>query len=129
MTLIKRTLLGLAITCGTTMAAATMAADCVQPQAPTMPDGAKAALEDMLAGQKAVKAFQASNLEYMTCVQSEIDAAEKMAIEAKSDDAKAAAQAKHQDAVNTYNAAVSKEEEVAGQFNTEIREYKAANPS
>ena len=41
---------------------------------------------------------------------------------------RAAAKVAYDKAVETYNAAVSKEEEVAGQFNTEIREYKAANP-
>jgi hypothetical protein len=45
-----------------------------------------------------------------------------------SDEEKAAAQETYQKGVDAYNAAVSKEEEVAGQFNTEIREYKAANP-
>ena len=34
----------------------------------------------------------------------------------------------HQEGVDAYNAAVSAEEDVAGRFNTEIREYKAANP-
>ena len=43
-------------------------------------------------------------------------------------DAKDEATAAYNKAVEMYNAAVSAEEEVAGQFNTEIREYKAANP-
>ena len=36
---------------------------------------------------------------------------------------------KYQEAQETYNSAVSAEEAVAGEFSTEIREYKAANPS
>ena len=104
-----------------------MAGDCNAPEAPSLPDGSTASMEEMLAGQKAVKEVQAANLEYMGCVEKEISAAEEAALKA-SEDEKEAAQAAHQKAMDTYNSAVSKEEEVAGQFNTEIREYKAANP-
>jgi len=55
-----------------------------------------------------------------------MNAAETAAQEA-SEDNKSAAKETYADLVETYNAAVSVEEEVAGQFNTEIREYKAAN--
>ena len=105
-----------------------MAQDCSGPQAPELPDGATASMEDMLAGQKAVKAYQAANLEYMGCLEKEFTAAEATALESESEADKKAAQAEYQKAVDAYNAAVSQEEEVAGQFNTEIREYKAANP-
>lgn len=104
------------------------AGDCTNPAAPTLPDGGTASMEDMLAGQKAVKDFQAANLEYMSCVEKDIAAAEEATLKAADDKEKEAAQAAHQKALEAYNAAVSKEEEVAGQFNTEIREYKAANP-
>ena len=119
---IKLTVLSLAL--GSSM---TLAGECVQPPAPTLPDGAKAAMEDMLAGQKAVKTFQAANLEYMGCLEKEFNAAEAAALEG-SEEEKTTAQATYQKSVDAYNAAVSKEEEVAGQFDTEIREYKAANP-
>ena len=46
------------------------------------------------------------------------------AAESASDEDKAALKGLEEE----YNSAVSKEEDVAGQFNTEIREYKAANP-
>ena len=118
---IKSTLLALAL-----VAAPALAQDCDQPEAPTMPDGASSTMEDMLAGQKAVKAFQAANIDYMSCVEEAMNAAEVAVTEA-SDDDKAAAQETVAKLVETYNAAVSVEEEVAGQFNTEIREYKAAN--
>lgn len=100
-----------------------LATDCNAPAAPMMPDGATATMEDMLAGQKAVKTFQAANLEYMKCLEPSIATAEA-AIQAGDEGAAEAYQA----AQETYNAAVSTEEAVAGQFNTEIREYKAANP-
>jgi hypothetical protein len=118
---IKSTLLALAL-----VATPALALDCDMPEAPTMPDGASSTMEDMLAGQKAVKAFQAANIDYMSCVENAMNAAEAAAKEA-SDDDKAAANEAYAKLVETYNAAVSVEEEVAGQFNTEIREYKAAN--
>ena len=118
---IKSTLLALAF-----VATPTLAQDCEQPPTPTMPAGATSAMEDMLAGQKAVKAFQAANIDYLACVEKAMNAAETAAKKASDDDKEAAKEA-YADLVETYNAAVSAEEEVAGQFNTEIREYKAAN--
>ena len=119
---IKIAAMGLAL-----LSSASFAEDCTQPAAPSIPDGAKASMEQMLEGQKSVKTFQSANLEYMACLEKAFTAA-KAASEEGSDDAKASAMKAHTKAVDAYNKAVSKEEEVAGQFNTEIREYKAANP-
>jgi hypothetical protein len=106
--------------------AATMAADCIAPETPDVPNGASASMEQMLAGQKAVKAFQAANLEYMSCLDPLLAEATAAAKEKNaSDEAIAAVKALEE----KYNAAVSHEEEVAGAFNTAIRAYKAANPS
>ncbi len=115
---IKYTALALAL--GSTPA---LAADCEAPAAPELPDGATSTMEQMLAGQKAVKAFQTANLEYMKCLEPGLTAAEA-AVQAGEE----GATEKYQAAQETYNAAVSAEEAVAGEFNTEIREYKAANP-
>ena len=105
-----------------------MAGDCSGPQPPSLPDCATSSMEDMLAGQKAVKEYQAANLEYMGCLEKAFTAAEAAALESTSEEDKKAAQATYQEAVDAYNAAVSQEEEVAGQFNTELKEYRAANP-
>lgn len=105
-------------------------ADCVKPDQPSLPDGASASMEDMLAGQKAVKAFQEANLDYMGCLEETFTAA-KAKIESGKVDSKETAEelkSNYEKAVDAYNSAVSMEETVAGQFNTEIREYKAANP-
>lgn len=103
-------------------------AECVLPEKPELPDGANASYDDMIAGQQAVKDFQEANLEYMSCIEKEIKDAESEAKNKKaSKEDRADAVARHSEAVEKYNAAVSQEEEVAGQFNTEIREYKAAN--
>jgi hypothetical protein len=102
-------------------------AECTSPEAPTVPDGSTASMEDMLAGQKSVKAFQEANLAYMQCLEEGYTAAEAAA-KTGTEEEMAAAQEAYTKGIDAYNNAVSKEEEVAGQFNIEIREYKAANP-
>lgn len=115
---LKFALLGLALA-----SAASMADDCVAPDAPQVAEGEESTLEEMLATQKAVKEFQAANLTYMSCLEPQLAAAEAAAKEGDE-----GAIATFQKIQETYNAAVSKEEEVAGKFNTEIRDYKAAHP-
>lgn len=113
---------------GLTLVSSQAFAECTSPEAPSLPDGATASMEDMLAGQKAVKTFQAANVAYMKCLEEGFTAAEEVAKNGTTDEEKAAAQAEYTQGIDAYNDAVSKEEEVAGQFNVEIREYKAANP-
>lgn len=115
----KMALLGLALS-----SSMSMADDCVAPAVPEVPDGASSTMEQMLAGQKAVKTFQAANLEYMACLEPKLAAAEADAVEGSEE-----AVQTYQKIQEDYNAAVSREEDVAGKFNTAIREYKAANPS
>jgi hypothetical protein len=101
-----------------------MAEDCVAPTPPAIPEGEESSLEQMLNGQKAVKAFQEANLAYMSCLEPKLTAAEEAA--------KAGTEGAAENYLKlqeTYNNAVSKEEEVAGKFNSEIRDYKTANPS
>lgn len=100
-----------------------MAEDCVAPSAPDINEGEESTMEQMLETQKAVKAYQAANLEYMSCLELELAAAEAAAREGAE-----GAVEQYTTLQEIYNAAVSAEEEVAGKFNNEIREYKAANP-
>lgn len=116
----------LALLCLALGSAVTFAGECTPPEVPSLADGSTASMDDMLAGQKAVKAFQAANLEYMGCLDPQIAAAAEAATADSATDADKAAVKQLEE---LYNAAVSAEEELAGQFNTEIREYKAANPS
>ena len=118
---LKITFLALALTSAGSMA------ECTQPEAPNLPDGARSTMEDMLEGQKAVKTFQTANVAYMDCLEKAFTAAEAAAEEG-TDEEKQAAQATYTETVDAYNAAVSKEEEVAGEFNTQIKAYKKANP-
>lgn len=122
MKLIKFATLGFALAAGTSFA------ECDAPELPTLPDGATSTMEDMLDGQKAVKAYQSANLEYMGCLEQAFTQAEEQFKSLQDSTAKDAAKKTYDEAVEAYNAAVSKEEEIAGQFNVEIREYKAANP-
>ena len=54
--------------------------ECVAPDAPSISEGEESTLEQMLASQKAVKEFQAANLEYMSCLEPKLTAAEAAAI-------------------------------------------------
>lgn len=115
---IKLALLGLAL--GSTVS---VAGECVPPQAPTVAEGSTASMEQMLAGQKAVKTFQAANIEYMSCLEPQITAAQAEVTSGSKDAADTVKKLEER-----YNEAVSAEEGVAGQFNSAIRAYKEANP-
>ena len=52
---------------------------CDMPVAPPTPDGGSATLEDMIAAQGEVKAFQAANAEYLECVD-DLMASEKASV-------------------------------------------------
>ncbi len=111
-------LLGLALG-----SAVSMADDCGAPDAPQVPEGEDSSLEQMLTTQKSVKEFQAANLAYMSCLKPMLATAETEAKEGRK-----GATESYQKILEMYNAAVSKEEEVAGKFNTELHDYTAANP-
>ena len=122
MRLLKTAAIGLFVISGSVAAG-----DCTDPDVPTIPDGASSSMEQMITAQKSVKAFQAANIEYMECVEVNLSAAGASLKQSTGDD-KAAAQATFDELEAAYNAAVSAEEEAAGQFNAAIREYKDANP-
>ena len=100
------------------------ASACDAPVAPPASDGDSATLEEMVAAQGEVKAFQSANAEYLECVDEQM-VSEKAAIDEGDD----SAQERYALAAADYNAAVSREEQVAADFNTAIRAYKAANPN
>ena len=106
-------------------AAATAAAyaDCPYPQAPTkIPDGATATLEEMVAGQKAVGAYQKAINDYTACIDKELDdtiarAGDKLKPEQKADMQRVEAQ--------KHNAAVDQLQAIADRFNEQVKVYKA----
>jgi hypothetical protein len=106
-------------------AAATAAAyaDCPYPQAPAkIPDGATATLEDMVAGQKAIGAYQKAITDYTACIDKELDDAlakggDKLKPQQKTDMQRVEAQ--------KHNAAVDQLQAVADRFNEQVKVYKA----
>jgi len=102
----------------------TAVAECTLPEQPTIPDGATSTMDEMVAGQKAVKAFQADAQAFRVCLDEEMDGLKSAATEG--DKAAAEAYAAKTDA---YNASVAAEEKIANEFNAQIRAYKAANAS
>lgn len=93
-------------------------AACDYPSQPRMPDGTNASKDEMIAGQKAVKAYMASMDDYLACIEDE-------AVAAKSED-EAPEITQQRDALlnKRYNAAVAEMEEVAARFNEQVRAYK-----
>ena len=120
MNFIKLALIGVAL--GSTVS---IAEECTAPAVPALPDGATASMDQMLEGQKAVKEYQAANTAYRTCLEPKVSAAE---VAAAGDSPGPELQETLKQLNEDYNASVSKEEELAAQFNTELREYKGANP-
>lgn len=100
----------------------TAMAECTAPNQPSMPDGASSTMDEMITGQKAVKAFQADAQKFRACLDKEIESMRSAASDG--DEAAAESFAAKTDA---YNASVAAEEEVANKFNAQIRAYKEAN--
>jgi hypothetical protein len=98
-------------------------ADCPYPAAPTnLPDGRTATMEDMLAGQKAVKEYQKSIDVYVACIDKELDdkiaaGGDSLKPQQKTDLQKMEAQ--------KHNAAVDQEQSVADRFNEQVKAFKA----
>jgi mannose/cellobiose epimerase-like protein (N-acyl-D-glucosamine 2-epimerase family) len=97
---------------------------CDAPATPDTPNGATATLEEMIAAQQAVKAFQTANNAYRDCLD-----AVMAANEAGATDGDEAATEARNGAVEAYNTAVSAEERLASEFNADIRAFREANPS
>jgi hypothetical protein len=117
-----KALLAMAFTAGLALVGPAYA-DCPYPPAPDkLPDGATATLEDMLAGQKAVKAYQAAIDSYVACIDKELDAA----ITKGGDQLKPAQKADMQHVeAQKHNAAIDQVQAVADRFNEQVKVFKA----
>jgi hypothetical protein len=93
------------------------AAACESPAAVPVPDGKTSTMEQMLAGQAKVKAYQTAMTEFLACIDGEAAAQGETAPE----EFKSLMVARH-------NAAVAEMEGVAAAFNDQIKAYRAANP-
>ena len=98
-------------------------ADCSYPAAPSkLPDGASATLEEMVAGQKAVKEYDKAIKDYVDCIDKEVDqkiaqGGDKLKPEQKADMQKVEAQ--------KHNAAIDQLQSVADRFNEQVKVFKA----
>jgi len=89
---------------------------CELSEAPIIPDGNVASQDELLAAQKAMKAYQEVLLEYRTCIDGmsasiDLETEEGIAEKAVND--------------NLYDASVTAEESVAEQFNAAVRAFKS----
>jgi hypothetical protein len=91
---------------------------CENPAPVAIPDGKSSTMEQMLAAQAEVKAYQAAMTEFLACIDGELEKEGEKAPE----EFKSLMVARH-------NAAVSEMEGVAAAFNDQIKAYRAANPA
>jgi len=116
---------------GLTLLAATFAApafaDCSYPKAPSpMPDGNTAALEEMVAASKAVKAYNAEMDAYLGCIKLEQDGSLSKPGSTLTEEQKGQIAAMF---AQKNNAAIDELTAVAARLNEQIRVYKAKHPS
>ena len=103
--------------------ASSIAFACDYPPRADIPNGATATKEDMLNGQKSVKAYMSAMDEYLACLEAE----EKETVAGMpeiSDEERANREAA---LTKKHNAAVDDMELVAARFNEAVRAYKAAS--
>jgi hypothetical protein len=107
------------------LSAAPAYAACTYPKAPeSLPDGATATLEQMVAAQKAVKLFDQEITAYTNCIKLEHDETlskdgEKLSEEQKAEMSRVQ--------VQKHNAAVEEDEALAARFNEQVKAFKAKN--
>jgi hypothetical protein len=94
---------------------------CDYPEHTSIPNGATATKEEMIAGQKGVKKFMAEMEAYLACIADE-DKEQRAGIEEPDPIVEAQ---RDEMLVKKHNAAVEDMEKVAAAFNEEVRAYKA----
>jgi hypothetical protein len=105
------------------LAAGTAYADCPYPPAPDrIPDGATATLDEMLAGQKAINAYNKAVNDYVACIDKQLDddiakQGDKLKPQQKSEMQRVEAQ--------KHNAAIDQLQSIADRFNEQVKVFKA----
>ncbi len=98
---------------------------CDYPERVSIPNGTTATKQEMLEGQRGVKAYVATMEVYLDCLVDE----EKKA-RAAIEDLSAEEEQEREDLLNKkYNAAVDEMERTAAQFNVEVQAYRAKESS
>ena len=102
-------------------------AACVAPQPPDhIPSGKKATKEEMVAAQGLVKEFDTATNTYVTCLQTETDAASAQLDQGETDPKKLADKKKKllDEQAKKQNGAVDKDKDVATRFNEQVKLFK-----
>ncbi|MDX1515835.1 MAG: hypothetical protein R3288_03290 [Woeseiaceae bacterium] len=94
---------------------------CDYPERADIPNGGSATKEQMLEGQRSVKAFMAAMEEYLDCIEAE----EARTIESMPDISEEERANRQAALTKKHNAAVDDMELVAARFNEAVRAYKA----
>ncbi len=111
----------------TALFAAPAYADCVAPEGNvSVPDGATATLEQMLAARKAVNEYNAAVEAFNSCLNLEQDAAIAARGKNITDEERKQIDREYAERSNTE---VTRLQAVADQLNAQIKAYKAAHPS
>ena len=112
-----------------TLLAMPAAAECLLPDTPPLPEGRVASRDQIMAGVGAVKAYQATLVEYRDCIDGQIKALGTNADDPKGKKGRKArktrARAKAK-LLALYDDSVDLEEALATRLNSQIRDYKAA---
>ncbi|MHB8813243.1 MAG: hypothetical protein ACYDAE_08235 [Steroidobacteraceae bacterium] len=112
-----------AVAIAATVLAPAAYADCTYPQAPThIPDGNTATMAEMLAGQKAVQAYNEEMTAYLSCIKLERDSRVAQAGDKLTKQQKQELEAIE---IQKNNAAVDQLHAVADQFNAQVKIFKA----
>jgi len=119
--LVMKALFAMALTAALT--AAPVRADCPYPAAPDkLPDGSSATLEEMVAGQKAVRTYDKAINDYVSCIDHELDEAIKKGGDQLKPQQKLDMQ--HVEA-QKHNAAIDQLQNIADRFNEQVKVFKA----
>lgn len=105
----------------TLLFASPLALACDYPGRPDIPIGSMASKDEMLAGQRSVKAYMAAMEEYLAC----IDQEEKDAVAALEDPSDDELANRESAITKKYNAAVQDMELTAARFNEQVQAYNA----
>ncbi len=101
---------------------------CTYPRAPdTIPDGATATKEQMIAAKNDVNRYNTDMNAYLVCIKTELDAATPKDPSKLSADGKKKALEQEKMLTAKNNAAVDELQAVVGRFNEQLKAYKAAH--
>src|SRR3979490_3308913 len=117
--LVMKALFAMAVTAAPTAAA--VYADCPYPAAPDkLPDGSSATLEEVVAGQKAVRAYDKAITDYGSCIDHECGEPTKKAGDHPKPQQKSDLQ--HVEA-QKHNAAIDQLQNIADRFNEQVKVF------